>query len=172
MAEFDHETLRASIGTRAGSVSSNDIAPVLVAQAVAGGEGVFTADGALSVTTGAFTGRSPKDKFIVRDALSDGRVWWDNSGAMEPAAFERLLADAVASYGGLSVFRQDLIAGADPRHQYAVTVMTPSAWHALFIRNLLIRPGEGVELSPTARPVTIVHVPRFKADPARHGSRG
>jgi phosphoenolpyruvate carboxykinase (ATP) len=171
MAAFDHETLRTSIGARAGSVSRNDIAPVLVAQSVAGGEGQFTADGALSVTTGAFTGRSPKDKFIVRDALTDTRVWWDNSGAMAPEAFERLLADAVASYGGLSVFRQDLIAGADPRHQYAVTVMTPSAWHALFIRNLLIRPGEEVEASAAAKPVTIVHVPRFKADPARHGCR-
>jgi phosphoenolpyruvate carboxykinase (ATP) len=170
-ALFDHETLRSQIAARAGSVSVNDIAPILVARSMQGDEGVLTADGAVSVRTGAFTGRSPKDKFIVRDALTEGVVWWDNSGAMSPAHFETLLADAVASMGGHGLFRQDLLAGADPRHQYGVTVMTPSAWHALFIRNLLIRPGEMVETGSAPVPVTIVHAPHFKADPARHGSR-
>ena len=171
MSVFDHEALRSRIAARAGSVSVNDIAPVLVARSVAGEECQLTADGAVSVRTGAFTGRSPKDKFIVRDALTEDSVWWENSGAMSPAHFDVLLEDVVASLGGLAVFRQDLLAGADPRHQYAVTVLTPSAWHALFIRNLLIRPGEGIEKGADAAPVTIVHAPRFRADPARHGSR-
>ncbi len=170
-ALFDHETLRSQIAARAGSVSVNDIAPVLVARSMQGEEGVLTADGAVSVRTGAFTGRSPKDKFIVRDALTESSVWWDNSGAMSPAHFEVLLADAVAAMGGHGLYRQDLLAGADPRHQYGVTVLTPSAWHALFIRNLLIRPGETVETGSAPTPVTIVHAPHFKADPARHGSR-
>src|SRR5690606_8458587 len=97
---------------------------------------------ALSVETGAFTGRSPKDKFIVRDALTETSVWWDNSGALRPEQFDLLLADVKAHLEGQPLYRQDLLAGADPRHQYGVTVLTPSAWHALFIRNLLIRPGE------------------------------
>jgi phosphoenolpyruvate carboxykinase (ATP) len=170
MSEFDHEGLRKSVAGRAASVSVNDIAPVLVARSLAGGESELTAHGAVSVRTGQFTGRSPKDKFIVRDALTENTVWWDNSGALSPDKFDTLLADAIASYDGANVYRQDLLAGADPRHQYAVTVLTPSAWHALFIRNLLIRPGEAV---PTGNgtPVTIVHAPHFKADPARHGSR-
>jgi phosphoenolpyruvate carboxykinase (ATP) len=171
MTLFDHEALRSQIAARAGSVSANDIAPVLVARSLMGEESELTVDGAVSVRTGAFTGRSPKDKFIVRDGLTENSVWWDNSGAMRPDQFDLLLGDAIAALGGLAVFRQDLLAGADPRHQYGVTVMTPSAWHALFIRNLLIRPGEMVESSTNATPVTIVHAPQFRAEPDRHGSR-
>ena len=79
MTLFDHEALRGQIAARAGSVSSNDIAPVLVARSLMGEESELTADGAVSVRTGAFTGRSPKDKFIVRDSLTEDTVWWDNS---------------------------------------------------------------------------------------------
>jgi phosphoenolpyruvate carboxykinase (ATP) len=167
----DHDAIRSQIARGASSVSLNDIEPVLVARSLQGGEAELTAHGAVSVRTGAFTGRSPKDKFIVLDRLTENSVWWDNSGAMSPAHFDLLLADAMASLAGHAVFRQDLLAGADPHHQYGVTVMTPSAWHALFIRNLLIRPGEMVETSPRPTAVTIVHAPAFKADPARHGSR-
>lgn len=171
MTAFDHGTLRAKIAGAAASLSDNAIAPALVAAAVGRGNGVLTAHGAFSTTTGAFTGRSPKDKFIVRDGLTADRVWWDNSGAMSPAHFDLLLADVEAHLAGLELHRQDLLAGADPRHQYAVTVLTPSAWHALFIQNLLIRRNEGIAASDTAMPVTIIHAPHFKADPARHGSR-
>ncbi|MCZ4347964.1 phosphoenolpyruvate carboxykinase (ATP) [Devosia neptuniae] len=168
---FDHENLRTTIAARAGSVFTNDIAPVLVARALQGEECVLTADGAVSVRTGAFTGRSPKDKFIVRDALTQDSVWWDNAGAMSPEHFDVLLNDAISALGGLGLFRQDLLAGADPEHQYGVTVLTPNAWHALFIRNLLIRPGEMVPTGAAPTDVTIVHVPHFQADPKRHGSR-
>ncbi|GLQ11275.1 phosphoenolpyruvate carboxykinase [ATP] [Devosia yakushimensis] len=171
MSVFDHSALRDRIVRDAASVSHNDIAPRLVARAVADGGAELTADGAVSVRTGAFTGRSPKDKFIVRDGLTENSVWWDNSGAMSPAHFDILLADAEDHLAGQPIYRQDLLAGADPRHQYGVTVLTPSAWHALFIRNLLIRPGEMVPESDNPVAVTIVHVPAFKADPARHGSR-
>ena len=171
MSAFDHQALRQTIVEGAASLSLNAIAPVLTALSLERREAVLTADGAVSVRTGAFTGRSPKDKFIVRDGLTETTVWWDNAGAMSPHQFDVLLADAIASLTGQDLLRQDLLAGADPRHQYGVTVLTPSAWHALFIRNLLIRPGE-VETGPAATPVTIVHVPQFKADPARHGSHG
>src|SRR6218665_4133445 len=112
MTLFNHDALRSTIAARAGSVSSNDIAPGLVARSLQGGESELTADGAVSVRTGAFTGRSPKDKFIVRDGLTENTVWWDNSGAMSPAHFDALLDDAVAAMGGHGVFRQDLLAGA------------------------------------------------------------
>ena len=170
MSAFDHQALRQTIAEGAQTLSVNAIAPVLVALSLERREAELTADGAVSVRTGAFTGRSPKDKFIVRDGLTENSVWWDNAGAMSPHQFDVLLADAIASLTGQDLLRQDLLAGADPRHQYSVTVMTPSAWHALFIRNLLIRPGE-VETGSAATPVTIVHVPQFRADPVRHGSR-
>lgn len=171
MSAFDHETLRASLVAAAASLSQNAIAPVLVAASLRDGAAALTADGALSVETGAFTGRSPKDKFIVRDALTESQVWWDNSGALAPDQFDALLADVKTHLAGQPLFRQDLLAGADPRHQYGVTVLTPSAWHALFIRNLLIRPGEDIARADDAMPVTIIHAPLFEADPARHGCR-
>ncbi|HWV22342.1 MAG TPA: phosphoenolpyruvate carboxykinase (ATP) [Devosia sp.] len=171
MTAEDHSALRQAIAEAALSLSANAIAPLLVAEALREGEAALTAHGALSVETGAFTGRSPKDKFITRDSLTENKVWWDNSGALTPAQFDLLLADIRAHLAGQHLHRQDLIAGADPRHQYGVTVLTPSAWHALFIRNLLIRPGEGIEASDTATPVTIIHAPLFAADPARHGTR-
>ncbi len=171
MNEFNHQTLRDGACARAGTLSANDTAPVLVSRSLQAGEAELTVDGALSVRTGAFTGRSPKDKFIVRDAQTEHKVWWDNCGALAPEQFNTLLAEATKSLENGPLFRQDLLAGADPEHQYAVTVLTPSAWHALFIRNLLIRPGEGIPSSKNPAQVTIVHAPHFKADPERHGSR-
>ena len=167
----DHSALRQAIAEAAPVLNENAIAPVLVAEALAQGGARLTAHGALSVETGAFTGRSPKDKYIVRDALTEEKVWWDNSGALSTQAFDVLLADMKTHLAGQDLFRQDLLAGADPRHQYDVTVLTPSAWHALFIRNLLICPGEGIAKSDAATPVTIIHAPLFRADPARHGTR-
>jgi phosphoenolpyruvate carboxykinase (ATP) len=171
MSVQDHNALRQAIADSALSVSDNAIAAELVARALQQGGAKLTAHGAVSVETGAFTGRSPKDKFIVRDELTEDTVWWDNSGAMSPAHFDVLVEDVTAHLAGQALFRQDLIAGADPRYQYDVTVLSPSAWHALFIRNLLIRPGEAIEKADEATAVTILHAPYFAADPARHGSR-
>jgi phosphoenolpyruvate carboxykinase (ATP) len=171
MALFNHETLRTQIVAAAGSLSDNAVNPALVAAALGQGGPVLTAHGALSVETGAFTGRSPRDKFIVRDALTENVVWWDNAGAISTEQFDLVLTDAQAHLAGQPLYRQDLLAGADPRHQYDVTVLTPSAWHALFIRNLLIRRGEDVPAAENGMKVTIVHAPHLKADPARHGSR-
>ncbi len=171
MPQFNHETLRFGLVQAAASLSHNANVPALVAAALAQGGPVMTAHGAVSVETGAFTGRSPKDKFIVRDGLTESTVWWDNAGAISTEQFDLLLADAGAHLTGQALYRQDLLAGADLRHQYDVTVLTPSAWHALFIRNLLIRRGEDVPAADAAMPVTIVHAPHFKADPSRHGSR-
>lgn len=171
MTAFNHDTLRAAIVAASAALSDNAVAAALVARATASGDARLTAHGAVSVETGKFTGRSPKDKFIVRDALTEDKVWWDNAGAMPPDRFDLLLADVTAHLAGQEMFRQDLLAGADPRHQYAVTVLTPSAWHALFIRNLLIRRGEAIPASDDATPVTIIHAPRFEADPTRHGCR-
>src|SRR5690606_9853511 len=88
-----------------------------------------------------------------------------------PEHFDVLLGDVEAHLAGQPLYRQDLLAGADPAHQYAVTVLTPSSWHALFIQNLLIRRGEGIPAADDATQVTILHAPHMKADPARHGSR-
>jgi phosphoenolpyruvate carboxykinase (ATP) len=127
----------------------------------------LSADGAVVVDTGQFTGRSPKDKFIVRDDLTADRVWWDNSASMTREAFDRLTADVVAHLAEQPMHLQELSAGADPASRYGVSVYTPSAWHALFIRNLLIGKAGG----EAVRQVTILHAPGFNADPERHGTR-
>ncbi|WP_421952179.1 phosphoenolpyruvate carboxykinase [Pelagibacterium sp.] len=164
------QSLAKTVATKAASVRFNDSAPILVQTAAERKEGVLSADGAFVADTGKFTGRSPADKFIVRDDLTDNLVWWDNTNALEPAQFEILLADFTAQLEGVDLFGQQLLAGADLKHQLNVEVLTPSAWHALFIRNLLIRPARA-GLDGFAPNVTILHNPQFKADPARHGTR-
>ena len=139
----------------------------LVTAALVAGEGRLTASGALAVTTGAHTGRSPRDKYIVRDTLTESSVWWENSGALSIAQFDCLLEDMLAYAAGRSLFHEHLSAGADPAFRMAASVVTETAWHALFIRNLLIEdPGEDPPLA-----ATILHFPGFAADPARHGTR-
>ncbi|MHB2167397.1 phosphoenolpyruvate carboxykinase [Alsobacter sp. R-9] len=145
-------------------------APQLYEEALQRREARVAAGGALVAETGVHTGRSPKDKFVVRDALTADTVWWDNNGAMEPEKFDLLLSDMLAHAQGRDLFAQDLFGGADPANRVKVRVFTEYAWHSLFIRNLLIRP-ERAELVGFVPDMTIVDLPSFKADPARHGCR-
>ncbi|MAP18103.1 MAG: phosphoenolpyruvate carboxykinase (ATP) [Aurantimonas sp.] len=142
----------------------------LIETAIRRGEGRLTAHGAFVATTGKHTGRSAKDKFIVRDEMTDPAVWWDNNAAMEPEAFERLREDFQAAAAGRDLFVQDLIGGADPENAIRVRVVTEYAWHSLFIRNLLIRPSQD-KLRDFVPEMTIIDLPSFRADPERHGCR-
>jgi phosphoenolpyruvate carboxykinase (ATP) len=150
------------------SISYNLEAPRLYEEAIRRKEAVVATGGALAAETGAHTGRSPKDKFIVRDALTHAAIWWDNSNAMSPEHFAALHADMVAHANGMDLFAQDLYGGAEPAHRLKVRVFTEYAWHSLFIRNLLIRPSRQ-ELASFLADLTILDLPSFRADPARHG---
>ncbi|AMJ62407.1 phosphoenolpyruvate carboxykinase [Bosea sp. PAMC 26642] len=152
------------------SVSWNLHAPQLYEVALKRGEGELASGGALCADTGTHTGRSPKDKFTVRDAQTESTIWWDNNNAMSPEHFETLLADFIAHAEGKGLFAQDLYGGADPAHRVKARVFTEFAWHSLFIRNLLIRP-EAEDIAGYVPELTIVDLPSFKADPARHGCR-
>jgi len=154
-----------------GAVHYNLGAAELVEHAMRRGEARLTAHGALAAETGRHTGRSPKDKHIVRDAKTEPTVWWDNNRAMSPADFDRLLDDFRAQLSTSDLFVQDLIGGASPGHSLRVRVVTELAWHSLFIRNLLIRPDPGA-LDEFVPQMTIIDLPSFKADPARHGTLG
>ncbi|MGE0847899.1 MAG: phosphoenolpyruvate carboxykinase (ATP), partial [Flavobacteriaceae bacterium] len=118
----------------------NDGAAVLVERAVARGEAKLTAHGAVAAETGQHTGRSAKDKFVVRDAETDPVIWWDNNAAIEPEKFDILHEDMLAFAEGMELHGQDLYGGADPDNRIRVRVYTDYAWHALFIRYMLIRP--------------------------------
>jgi phosphoenolpyruvate carboxykinase (ATP) len=145
-------------------------APYLYGEALRRGEAQIAAGGALVAETGVHTGRSPKDKYIVRDATTEKTVWWDNNSAMSREHFEALLGDFLAHARGREIFAQDLYAGADPSFRVKTRVFTELAWHSLFIRNLLIRP-EGGDLASFTPDLTIVDLPSFEADPKRHGCR-
>jgi len=156
--------------TEPGAVAYNLEAAQLYEEALRRGEAKLTADGALVAYTGQHTGRSPKDKFVVRDSGTEGEVWWDNNKAMSPAHFEALREDFLAHARGRDLFVQDLVGGADAANSLPVRVVTEFAWHSLFIRNLLIRPAR--ETLETFLPkMTIIDLPSFKADPGRHGCR-
>jgi len=145
-------------------------APRLYEEALQRGEAGLARGGALVATTGSHTGRSPKDKVVVRDASTENEIWWDNNGSITPDQFATLLDDFRAHARGKELFAQDLFGGADPAHRVRARVYTEFAWHSLFIRNLLIRP-ERDELAAYVPELTIIDLPSFQADPARHGCR-
>ena len=145
-------------------------APALYEESLRRGEATVSVDGALVVETGVHTGRSPQDKFVVRDALTENAVWWDNNKPMSAAHFDTLHADMLAHASGRELFAQDLQGGADPAEAVAVRVFTEKAWHSLFIRNLLIRP-DAATLKAFVPKLTILDLPSFRANPERHGSR-
>ncbi len=143
----------------------------LVEEAVRRGEGLLSKDGPLVVKTGRHTGRSAKDKFIVRDAQTDSQIWWDNNASISPDHFAALKADFMAALAEKEyLFVQDLFGGSQPEHRVRVRVINELAWHNLFIRTLLVRPEES-ELAGFEPEFTIVDLPSFRADPARHGTR-
>ncbi len=163
--KLDHQGI-----TGLGAVYYNLLEPDLMQMAIERGEGTLGQGGTLLVTTGKHTGRSPKDKFVVRTADVVDTIWWENNPPMEPAAFDQLYADMTAHMKGRDYFVQDLFGGADPAHRLDVRMVTELAWHGLFIRHLLRRP-ERAALDGFAPDWTIINCPTFKADPARHGCR-
>ena len=148
----------------------NLLEPALLQAALARGEGDLGQGGAFLVSTGRHTGRSPKDKFVVREPSVERDVWWESNTPMAPDAFARLLADMREHVRGAELFVQDLYAGADPDFRLNVRVITELAWHGLFIRHLLRRPARE-ELETFVPGFTILNCPSFHADPARHGCR-
>lgn len=153
-----------------GRIHANQQAAELYEISLARGESELTSMGALRVETGEHTGRSAEDRFIVKDDLTRDTVWWDNNKAMSQEGFANLKADMLAHARDRDLFVQDLYGGADKSTRLSVRVLTVNAWHALFIRNLLIRP-DTTELETFAPGFTILNLPDFKADPERHNCR-
>jgi phosphoenolpyruvate carboxykinase (ATP) len=144
----------------------------LVEQAVARGESKLAKDGPIVVKTGTHTGRSAQDKFTVRDSETENTVWWGKSNKpMSPEAFAALKADFLAHLKTReTLFVADLFGGSQPEHRVNVRVINEYAWHNLFIRTMLVRP-ETDELSSFVPEFTIIDLPSFRADAAKHGCR-
>jgi phosphoenolpyruvate carboxykinase (ATP) len=145
--------------------------PVLYENAVRRGEGLIGEGGSFVANTGAFTGRTPKDKYIVEEPSSKADIWWgDINQPISETVFDSMLRRVIAYYQGRELFVQDLNGGADPEYRLGVRVISPSAWHVLFARNMFIRPN-AADL-PHFRPdFTILHAPHFIAQHELDGIR-
>src|SRR5205807_8292628 len=143
----------------------------LVEHAIRRDEGRLADNGALVAYTGKYTGRTPKDKFTVKDGITTDQVnWGDANSAFDPDRFDPLLERVVEFLRGRDLYIQDLYAGADPKYRLPVRVINQYAWHNLFVRALFVRPT-GEEMKGYEPEFTIVSAPEFQADPQRDGTR-
>jgi phosphoenolpyruvate carboxykinase (ATP) len=172
----ENDTRRSSYGLENhGIVNVNGIywnlpTSALYEEAVRRREGVITHLGPLVVRTGHHTGRSPDDKFIVREPSSQNHIWWNKANRpFDPDRFDHLNARLLAYLQMKDVFVQDCFAGADPQYQIPIRVITESAWHSLFAHNMFIQPRleQYADFVPE---FTIINTPRFHAVPSMDGT--
>ncbi len=155
-----------------GEVHWNLVAPMLIQDAIRRGEGQLADMGPFCSVTSPHTGRSPNDKFLVKESSSEADVDWGKvNQPFTEAQFETLVADVRGYLNERDeLFVEDLYCGADPKYRLSVRYVSPNAWQMAFVRNMFIRP-DATEL-PTFDPnFTVLHAPEFEADPAKHGTR-
>ena len=154
-----------------GDVHWNPSTSLLYTHALERGEGRLAEGGALAVDTGEHTGRSPKDKLVVREPGSQDRIWWgDVNAPLEEDRFEGL-RDKVTDYlGDRDLYVIDAYAGADPAHRVALRVVTDRPYHALFARTMFIDPSPE-ELRDFRPEALVLHAPGLEADPGEDGTR-
>lgn len=151
--------------SNARGVSWNLTPAELITEAVKNGEGALTDTGALMCKTGVFTGRSPKDRFIVKDDLTKDAVWWgDINIPYKPEKFDALYEKMIASLNTKKLYIRDAFAGADPNYRLKVRIIDTQAWHNLFCYNMFINPSME-DLEDFHPDFTVLAVPEFEADP-------
>jgi phosphoenolpyruvate carboxykinase (ATP) len=155
-----------------GTVHWNLIAPELMLAAARRNEGEFADMGPFVARTSPHTGRSPNDKFVVKESSSENDVDWGRvNQPYDMENYKALLTDVRAYLNDAhELFVEDLYCGADPNYRLSVRYVSPNAWHMAFVRNMFIRPD--ITDLPTFDPnFTVLHAPEFQADPAKHGTR-
>ena len=169
--ELQQRRVLEHVGVRSMARTWHNLSPAeLYEHAIRRGEAHVVATGALDAETGQHTGRSPKDKFFVKEPSSESRIWWGGNRPIAPEKFDRLLQKMVDFVSENEIYVQDVFACADPRYRLKVRVVTELAWHSLFARNLFIRPtpDERQGFSPD---FTVMSLPSVKADPKADGTR-
>jgi len=152
------------------NVQRNLSTPKLVEAAIINGEGVLSSRGALVSETGKRTGRSPKDKFTVKDSITENRIDWGSVNLpFSPEKFDGLYDRVLEYLQDKQLYVQDLFCGADPHYRLPIQVINEYAWHNLFVRQLFIRPTREERKTHKAE-FTIVAAPGFRADPKRDGT--
>ncbi len=145
--------------------------PALYEEAVRRREGSIAHRGPFIVRTGQYTGRSPNDKFIVREASSEKHIWWgDVNRPIDEKKFNNLMLRLQAYWQGKDMFMQDCFAGADSKYRIALRVITEDAWHSMFARNMFIRIFDEELLNNHKPDFTVINAPRFTADPSVDGT--
>ncbi|TGE12226.1 phosphoenolpyruvate carboxykinase (ATP) [Hymenobacter elongatus] len=166
-----HNRLQPLGFTQTGEVHLNLTPAELVEHALRRGEGTLTDNGALMADTGKFTGRSPKDRFVVKDANTADSVWWgDINIPFDADKFDQLHTKMVQYLADKELYVREAYAGANPDYQLKLRVVNEQAWHNLFCYNMFLRPEEGADTSWTPD-FTIICAPGFEADPAVDGTR-
>src|SRR5437867_2822685 len=158
-------------GIRTDRVRWNLATAALYEEAIRKQEGLIAAEGPLVCRTGHHTGRSPNDKFVVREPSSEQQIAWGSvNRAMDTAQFAALHRELLSSLADKELYVQDCYAGADPKYRLPIRVITELAWHNLFARNLFIIDSTPAATAAHAPEFTIIDSPRFQADPNRHGT--
>jgi phosphoenolpyruvate carboxykinase (ATP) len=153
------------------SIYWNLSTPQLYEEAIQRREGRLAHLGPLVVRTGQHTGRSPNDKFIVREPTSESKVWWGKvNRPIEPDHYQTLHRRLISYLEGRDLFVQDCFAGADPRYRLPIRVITETAWHSLFSRDIFIQ-AKPQELATHVPQFTVINVPYFHAEPEVDGTR-
>jgi phosphoenolpyruvate carboxykinase (ATP) len=158
-----------NILSKAGKAHVNLTPAQLVEQAIIRNEGKLTDTGALAADTGEFTGRSPKDKFVVYDENTKDSVWWgDVNNRFESDKFDSLLNKVIRHYEGKELFVRDCFACADDKYRLNIRIVNETAYQNLFANNLFLRPSKGENNNPDW---LILAAPNFRANPAEDGTR-
>ena len=145
--------------------------PLLYQHSLARGESALAVGGALVVETGKYTGRSPRDKYIVDEPENSADIWWGPvNNKISVAAFEHMRRRMAGYLRGRDVFVRDCYACADPAYRIGVRIVTEKAWHSLFAANMFINPPAEA-LAGFAPDFTVLHAPDLRADPAADGTR-
>jgi phosphoenolpyruvate carboxykinase (ATP) len=156
------------------ALSEHGLAPSgrLIEHAVWRGEGRLSSDGSFVTVTEPHTGRSPDDKYTVREPASEDEIAWGGANVpLAPEHFELLREEVIDHLDAQDdLYIRDVWAGADPQYRLNVRVVTPSAWHSVFVNNMFLEPS-GDHRSHFEARFTVLHAPEFKADPDRHGTR-
>jgi phosphoenolpyruvate carboxykinase (ATP) len=157
--------------TNTGEIYWNLSTPALYAESVRNREGLIAHLGPYVVRTGHHTGRSPNDRFIVSESTSGEKIWWGKENRpFKPEQWDTLYLRVLAYLQGKELYVQDCYSGADENYRMPVRIITETAWHNMFARNMFIRTFDEEELQDFEPDYTVIHIPRFLGVPEIDGT--
>ncbi|MCH8274670.1 MAG: phosphoenolpyruvate carboxykinase (ATP) [Armatimonadetes bacterium] len=156
--------------TAAEAVHTNLSIPALVEHALRKGEGELASNGAFVTRTGKYTGRTPRDKHVVREPSTEKDIWWEGNQEFDPVRFDAMKAKVNDFIRGRELYVVDAFGGADPRHRISARFIVQKAWHAMFAKTLLIRPSPD-ELKTFDPQWTVIDVCDYLANPEVDGTQ-